>query len=139
MKIEINNKRMEIIVLILILGFAVVMSGGDGKAEYEKGIAYFNGEGVEQNDKQAVAWFHKSAGQDDATAKHNLAVLHKESRDPFLLYELNLDEADRAIETQQPSGRSVPNGRLLSKALFYQNSVPMPVVHYDKEDGEVIL
>jgi TPR repeat protein len=37
---------------------------------------YANGEGVPENDAEAVKWYRKAANQGDAKAQANLAVMH---------------------------------------------------------------
>jgi len=40
------------------------------------GLMYFNGEGVTENDAEAVKWFRKAAEQGDALAQKNLGVMY---------------------------------------------------------------
>jgi len=41
---------------------------------------YGNGQGVPQDDAQAVAWFQKAAAQGDADAQNNLGVMYGNGR-----------------------------------------------------------
>jgi TPR repeat protein len=50
---------------------------GDDRAQYYLGIMYANGEGVPEDDPQAVYWFRKSARQGDARAQFNLGVMYE--------------------------------------------------------------
>ncbi|MCD7798298.1 MAG: SEL1-like repeat protein, partial [Akkermansiaceae bacterium] len=34
---------------------------GDAEAQYELGVCYFKGEGVEKDEKEAVRWYRKAA------------------------------------------------------------------------------
>ena len=47
-------------------------NNGDAEAQFNLGIAYDNGEGVEQSYSQAVYWYKKAAEQDLAEAQYNL-------------------------------------------------------------------
>ncbi len=47
---------------------------GNVDAQYNLGVVYDEGEGVEQDHKQASYWYKKAAEQGDASAQHNLAV-----------------------------------------------------------------
>lgn len=49
---------------------------GDAEAQYNLGVAYYNGEGVEQSHSKAVYWYQKSAEQGDADAQYNLGVAY---------------------------------------------------------------
>jgi len=49
---------------------------GDAKAQYNLGVMYDQGIGVEQNYKQAFYWFKKSAEQGEANAQYNLGVMY---------------------------------------------------------------
>ena len=42
---------------------------GDAKAKLRLGIAYEDGEGVKQSDKEAVRWYHEAADQGNANAQ----------------------------------------------------------------------
>ena len=45
---------------------------GDAEAQYNLGVAYYNGEGVEQSHSKAVYWWKKAAEQGDEKAQYNL-------------------------------------------------------------------
>ena len=45
---------------------------GDASAQYNLGVMYENGHGVEQDDEQAVFWYRKAAEQGYADAQYNL-------------------------------------------------------------------
>ncbi|MCP4000199.1 MAG: sel1 repeat family protein, partial [Gammaproteobacteria bacterium] len=45
---------------------------GNAKAQYNLGVLYLEGRGVEQNIEQARAWFLKAAEKDQLEAQHNL-------------------------------------------------------------------
>lgn len=51
---------------------------GDQKAQFNLGVRYYKGEGVEQNYAEAVKWFRKAAQQGDAKAQYDLGVCYYE-------------------------------------------------------------
>ena len=53
---------------------------GDAWAQYNLGVCYINGDGVEQDGKEAVKWFRKAAEQGDADAQYNLGLTYYEGR-----------------------------------------------------------
>ena len=48
---------------------------GDAKAQYNLGVCYANGDGVQKNLKQAVFWYRKAAEQGNAFAQEALKKL----------------------------------------------------------------
>ena len=53
---------------------------GHAKAQYNLGVMYANGEGVPEDDGQAVFWYRKAAEQGDAKAQYNLGVRYDNGR-----------------------------------------------------------
>ena len=49
---------------------------GDASAQYFLGVMYATGDGVPQDNVEAVAWFRRAAEQGDASAQFNLAVMY---------------------------------------------------------------
>ena len=49
---------------------------GDAPAQYFLGRMYDNGEGVPQDDVEAVSWYRLAADQGLAEAQHNLGVMY---------------------------------------------------------------
>jgi TPR repeat protein len=49
---------------------------GDAIAQYNLGLMYSSGEGVPENDAQAVRWYRKAADQGDAMAQTNLGLMY---------------------------------------------------------------
>jgi TPR repeat protein len=43
--------------------FRVMAERGDAAAQYNLGVCYHNGDGVEEDAKEAVKWFRKAAAQ----------------------------------------------------------------------------
>jgi len=51
---------------------------GDALAQYNLGVMYRDGQGVEKDFKEAVEWFQKSANQGFAPAQYNLGVMYSD-------------------------------------------------------------
>ena len=49
---------------------------GDAGAQADLGLKYAEGEGVPEDDQEAVRWFRKAAEQGAAMAQHNLGVMY---------------------------------------------------------------
>ena len=49
---------------------------GVADAQYNLGFMYRNGQGVPQDDKQAVDWYRKAAEQGDTVAQLNLGLMY---------------------------------------------------------------
>ena len=49
---------------------------GFAAAQYNLGLMYANGQGVHQDDAQAVRWYRKAAEQGFAEAQYNLGVMY---------------------------------------------------------------
>jgi len=53
---------------------------GDATAQYNLGNCYYNGNGVPQNDSEAVNWFRKAAEQGHADAQYNLGYCYYDGK-----------------------------------------------------------
>ena len=53
---------------------------GQGLAQFKLGVMYDNGEGVPEDDKQAVKWYRLAAEQGVAKAQYNLGVMYFNGR-----------------------------------------------------------
>jgi len=60
-----------------IAALRVRANAGDANAQFILGLAYADGEGVPQDDAQAVSWFRKSAEQGDSGAQHFLGGVYR--------------------------------------------------------------
>ena len=49
---------------------------GHAKAQFNLGVRYYNGQGVQRNYKEAVRWYRLSAEQGHAKAQSNLGVMY---------------------------------------------------------------
>jgi TPR repeat protein len=50
------------------------------KAQYNLGVMYKEGKGVQQDSKQAVAWFQKAVDQGFAAAQYNLGFMYRQGK-----------------------------------------------------------
>ncbi|MCE9951345.1 sel1 repeat family protein, partial [Aeromonas allosaccharophila] len=53
---------------------------GFAMAQYSLGVMYSQGQGVTQDDQQAVNWFAKAAAQGNAKAQYNLGVMYRQGQ-----------------------------------------------------------
>ena len=53
---------------------------GIGEAQYNLGLLYARGQGVPQDDGQAIQWFRRAADQGYAPAQYSLGVMYAEGR-----------------------------------------------------------
>ena len=60
--------------------FLAAANEGDAYSQYNVALMYEQGIGVEKDDKEAVAWYEKSASQGNAVAQYNLGVLYENGR-----------------------------------------------------------
>jgi TPR repeat protein len=49
---------------------------GDARAQYNLGLMYAEGEGVPEDDVEAVRWYRLATEQGDAVAQNNLGVMY---------------------------------------------------------------
>ena len=49
---------------------------GDANAQYNLGVMYYHGKGVEQDYFKAREWYEKAVKQENADAKLNLSVMY---------------------------------------------------------------
>ena len=53
---------------------------GNAQAQYNLGVMYENGQGVRQDDAEAVKWYQQAAAQGLAEAQSNLGVMYYNGR-----------------------------------------------------------
>lgn len=51
-------------------------AGGDVKSQFDLGMIYHSGSGVQQDYKKAVEWYEKAAAAGDAESEYNLCMIH---------------------------------------------------------------
>ena len=60
--------------------FRSLAAKGDERAQFNIGLIYYNGHGVEQNYQQARNWYRQSAERGNAEAQYNLGVMYEKGR-----------------------------------------------------------
>ncbi|MDE0835771.1 MAG: tetratricopeptide repeat protein [Akkermansiaceae bacterium] len=78
---------------------------GDADAQCNLGVMYANGEGVPEDDAEAVKWFRKAAEQGHADAQYNLGIMYAKGEgvpeDNVLAYMwLNISAASGDVEAK---------------------------------------
>jgi uncharacterized protein len=58
--------------------FLPLAEQGDADAQFNLGVMYDEGEGVPQDDKEAVKWWRLSAEQGDASSQFMLGLMYEE-------------------------------------------------------------
>jgi hypothetical protein len=87
------------------------------KAQYELGMKYETGQGVQQNETQAVYWYQKAADQGYAAAQDSLGVMYesgsgglaKDDAQAIVWYQKAADQGDS--DSQYQLGVMYENGR----------------------------
>jgi hypothetical protein len=60
--------------------FRELALNGDAAAQYRLGLMYDKGEGVARDERQAMSWYIRAAGQDDTRAQFAIAEMYSEGR-----------------------------------------------------------
>jgi uncharacterized protein len=50
--------------------------GGEPRAQYDLGLMYDQGQGVQQSDKKAMEWYERAAQQEEPRAQYNLGLMY---------------------------------------------------------------
>ena len=79
---------------------------GDIATQYNLGVMYGNGQGVVQDDKEAVKWYRLSAEQGYASAQYNLGNMYKNGdgapqdyKEAVKWYRLSAEQGDAMAQT----------------------------------------
>lgn len=96
---------------------------GEAQAQYELGSRYFYGQGVPQDDTQAVQWFRRAAEQGHADAQSFLAMTYRAGRGVTLNFEEAAAWARKAAEQGHAHGQG-----LLGIMSFDGQGVPKDAV-----------
>ena len=51
---------------------------GDAEAQFLLGLAYYNGEGIEESYEKAFEWWTKAAEQEVPSAMFNLGIMYRD-------------------------------------------------------------
>ncbi len=65
------------LIAALCAGFTLgLMAQANVEVQYNLGLMYYKGQGVPQDDAEALKWFRKAAAQDLAAAQNSLGVMY---------------------------------------------------------------
>jgi len=79
--------------------FYILAKEDDAKSQYNVGLIYANGLGVEQDMQQAQIWYEKAAKQGNGAAQYNLAQLYNQTaKNDIHAYDKAKYWYDKAIE-----------------------------------------
>ncbi len=92
---------------------------GNAEAQYKLGVAYDNGEGVRQNDKEAVLWYRRAADQGFAKAQNSLGLAYFKGRGVPQNYAEAVKWYRKAVE----QGNALAQNSL-GVAYYYGRGVP---------------
>jgi len=88
--------------------FRLLAERGDAAGQNMLGIMYVHGQGVPQDDKQAVDWFRKAAAQGNAAAKSSLGVMYYKGRGvpqdyvlAYALWNVGAIDRDKAVDREK--------------------------------------
>lgn len=93
---------------------------GDAHAQYNLGVMYRKGNGVAQDDKQAVAWYRKAAAQGLADAQGNLGFMY------YTGHGVAKDNA-QALEWYRKSAEQGDSGSQVNVGGIYEDGAGVPV------------
>ena len=82
-------------------GDRVVREGGGAgtrNAQYNLGVMYKNGHGVDVNYKKAIEWYEKAAKQGDANAQYNLGVMYHHGHGVDVNYKKAIEWYEKAAK-----------------------------------------
>ena len=102
---------------------------GDAAAQHNLGLMYANGEGVAEDDVEAVRWYHLAADQGVADAQFNLGISYdygegvpEDDAEAVKWYQLAADqglvEAQSNLGAMYGSGEGVPRNLVTAYAWF---------------------
>ena len=60
--------------------FRLIAEQGNAKAQYNLGLMYDKGQGLPQDDREALKWYRKAAEQGHARAQGNLGLIYAKGR-----------------------------------------------------------
>ncbi len=89
-------------------------------AQYQMGMLYAEGKGVEQNDQTAATWFLRGAERGNALAQYNLAVSYAEGLG------IRKDDAEAVKWFRRAANQGMPFAQLNLGLLYATNRVEPP-------------
>ena len=88
--------------------FRPLAEQGDAAAQFNLGLMYANGEGVPEDDIQAVFWWRQAAEQGDADAQLNLGVMYSLGEGAFPRTTFKPTLGSISPRHKDPKGRNGP-------------------------------
>ena len=88
---------------------------GDADAQYRLGIAYDFGQGVPQDDSEAVTWYRQAADQGHAAAQYNLALMYRNGEG------VPEDDTEAVARYRQAADQGLADA-MYNLGFMYQNS-----------------
>lgn len=79
----------------------VIAEQGDANAQFNLGYRYFHGDGVIEDDVEAVKWYHKAAAQGHAKAQVNLGICYAIAGDDANAVDWYRKAADQGVAQAQ--------------------------------------
>ena len=73
---------------------------GDAGAQYNLGVMYYDGLGVDVNFKKAIEWYEKAAEQGHAHAQNNLAHMSHNGQGVDVNYKKAIEWYEKAAEQE---------------------------------------
>ncbi len=112
--------------------FSVLAQHGNATAQFNLGVFYLNGQGVQKDEKQAFEWLGKSAAQGHARALQVLQSAAAKGNEGAKT-ELNKLQPQTASQPTQPLGASpqAPTGSQDDKALFAEANTALAQKDYN--------
>ncbi|TXT24626.1 MAG: Sel1 domain-containing protein repeat-containing protein [Gallionellaceae bacterium] len=99
--------------------FRELALNGDAAAQYRLGLMYDKGEGVARDERQAVSWYIRAAGQDDTRAQFAIAEMYSEGRG------VQRDDKQAARWYLEAAGHGFPKAQL-TVGLMYAKGAGLP-------------
>ena len=94
--------------------------GGDAKAQYQLGLAYFKGVGIERDPQLALKWIEKAAEQGYSEAQYALGAMHHGGRGALQSFPLAYKWFERAAQQNHSEAQ-------FSLGVMYRNGQGIPV------------
>lgn len=99
--------------------FRELALNGDAAAQYRLGLMYDKGEGVARDERQALSWYVRAAGQDDTRAQFAVAEMYSEGRG------VQRDDKQAARWYLEAAGHGFPKAQF-TVGLMYAKGAGLP-------------
>ena len=100
----------------------IIKAKEDSSAQFQLGVKYYNGDGVEQSYEEAVKWFTKSAENGHSQAQYNLAVMYEDGEG----VKQNIDEAVKWYKESAKNGNNDSIEALKELGIDYKKEPTTP-------------